>query len=192
MALDETAARRLRRHLDQLTDLLAAADDDAQHPRLNRPLTVVPRRATTTDAPAPIDLNLWSIIGPGDYLAHPDPHNDQIGTPPARAIIGAWCLALTGQPGGIPQLLAAHTQIIEHPDADQFAGDVAQLHAALSHTVGSVEPGWEPLAAPCRRCNVPALGRLLGNDPECENCHAIERWEDYQRRADAVANVLAA
>jgi hypothetical protein len=191
--LSQTAATRLRHQLTELPDLCAHAWLSLAPSLERRPATI---RGTRLDAPLPLREDVLSLLGPGDYIDHDDPHGDQIGPMPIRAVLAAWCQLLLGQAHwnittACQQLLEHHLPLCERKEAEEYAEQIGELHALLM-PMARCRPGRRPLQLPCPRCSLFALSVVDGQDPECGECGTILRPAEYDRRADAWAEALGA
>lgn len=190
--LDTAAATRLRRQLADLPELYVyahmnlAPGSGPGGPRVS---------GATRTPPLPCRLDVLSLTGPGDYV---DPDTDQHGPMPATAVLSAWCQVFSGQPcrtitTAVDFLLRIHQQACQHPLADEYAADIADLHHRLqahAHT----RPRRRPMQMPCPRCELLTLVRQDGRDIECTNpgCRATLTPADYDRRAEQLLEELEA
>jgi hypothetical protein len=164
------------------------------------------------NAPAPVDLRVLTLIGPGRY--DPNPGTDDDGTAPIAAVLGAWAghiayqyPAVTRDPHG-----TAHTQPCEQAWPTRGATisgwcawltaylpyalalpAVADMHRELGNLIRRIRdlthdrPHDHPQAAPCPQCDAFALVRTDGHwRIHCRACGHTLTPEEYEQHAAAV------
>lgn len=191
--LSPTAAARLRTQLTALPELCAYAWLDLTPASSTRYGTIHTGR---THAPSPVNEQVLSLLGPGDYLDRDDPDGDQAGDMPAAAVLCAWAHVVTGRYHR--KISSACTVLLERWPATtgntwsaQLAEDVGRLHHTLEN-VAHLHTHRRTLSLPCPACGLLALAAVSGRDVECSNCGATMAAADYDRRADSYADKIGA
>lgn len=191
--LTPAAAARLRTQLTALPELCAYAWLDLIPASSTRYGTIHTGR---THAPSPVNEQVLSLLGPGDYLRDADADRDQTGQMPASAVLSGWCRVVTGRTNR--NISTACTVLLEHwpattesPYSWRLADDIGRLHGALEHAAHAYSAR-RTLNLPCPACSMLSLQGLDGCDIRCANCGAEMTQADYDRRADTYADALGA
>jgi hypothetical protein len=193
--LDRLTSDRLRNQLRELPELCAYAWLDLA------PSTTVRYGSIHTarlHAPAPVNEQVLSLLGPGDYLPDADEGLDQTGSMPVRAILSAWCQVLRGRPQpnisrAVAALLEHHTAACAAPWAVAYAEQIGDLHRQLQHHA-HVRARTRTLQLACPKCTLYSLSQIDGDDVRCgtPRCGVVIPAADYDRRAATYADVMEA
>jgi hypothetical protein len=193
--LDRLTSDRLRNQLRAIPKLCAYAWLDLAPSATVRYGSIHTARL---HAPAPVNEQVLSLLGPGDYLPDADPGLDQTGSMPVRAVLSAWCQVLRGRPQ--PNISLAVTALLEHHTAacaaawaEAYAEQIGDLHRQLEHHAHT-RARTRTLSLACPKCTLYSLSQMDGDDVRCgtPRCGVVIGADDYDLRAKAYANTLGA
>lgn len=191
--LAPSVATALRHHLTDIPRLCAWAYLDLIPSTSTRYGSIHTARL---NAPAPVNEQVLTLLGPGDYLDHTDHAGDQNGPMPAAAVLRAWANIVTGRwyrgiepPCAV--LLERWPATTGNDYSWRLAEDIGRLHTTLE-AASHQRARRISLALLCPGCHTLGLYRIDGQDVQCDVCPVTMSPAEYDRRAGAYADKIGA